>query len=119
MDQNYKKALSENSKALRKQMTPEERHIWYDFLKKLPVTVHRQKVLYRYIVDFYINEKKLIIEIDGMQHGEEENCKADKERDQFLIEKGFRIVRYTNKQIHQNFKGVCCDILKILEIGEL
>ena len=97
-------------------MTEEERRLWYDFLKKLPVTVHRQKVLYRYIVDFYINHKKLIIEIDGVQHGEKENYVKDKERDQFLRDKGFQIVRYTNKEIHQNFKGICNDILKILNI---
>ena len=116
MDETYKASLLKNSKSLRTQMTPEERHLWYDFLKKLPVTVHRQKVLYRYIVDFYINHKQLIIEIDGIQHGEEENYEKDKDRDEFLKSKGFQIVRYTNKEINHNFKGICNNILKILEL---
>ena len=63
--------LSSNAKKLRKEMTPEERHIWYDFLKLLPYTVHRQKVIGRYIVDFYVACAKIVIEIDGTQHYEE------------------------------------------------
>ena len=54
----YNEKLIANSKTLRKNMTKEERHLWYDFLKPLPVTVNRQKVLGRYIVDFYIAEAK-------------------------------------------------------------
>lgn len=100
-------------------MTPEERHLWYDFLKKLPVTVHRQKVLYRYIVDFYIAYKKLIIELDGYQHGEEKNRILDEERDTFFSDNGYTILRYTNKQIHSNFEGVCKDILLNLELDDL
>ena len=97
-------------------MTKEEKKLWYDFLKKLPVTVNRQKVLYRYIVDFYINEKKLIIEIDGVQHGEEENYKKDVERDLYFSKHGFSVVRYTNKQINQHFDDVCKDIICRLDI---
>ena len=97
-------------------MTEEEKHLWYDFLKKLPVTVHRQKVLYRYIVDFYIAKEKLIIEIDGYQHGEEENQKKDKERDCYFIQNGYKVLRYTNKQIHSEFEGVCKDILCQLKL---
>ena len=64
--------LTENAKTLRKNMTKEERHIWYDFLKNLPITVNRQKVIGKYIADFYIASLKLIIEIDGSQHYEKE-----------------------------------------------
>ena len=46
-------------------MTKEERHLWYDFLKKLPVTVNSQKVIGKYIVDFYIASSKLVVELDG------------------------------------------------------
>ena len=60
--------LTTNAKELRKSMTKEERHLWYDFLKQLPITVHRQKPLGNYIVDFYIASAKLVIELDGSQH---------------------------------------------------
>ena len=119
MDETYKSLLLKNSKSLRTQMTPEERHLWYDFLKKLPFTVHRQKVLYRYIVDFYVANKKIVIELDGYQHGEETNRILDEERDTFLSSNGYTILRYTNEQIHSNFEGVCKDILLHLELTDL
>ena len=65
MNNAYNKKLTENAKALRKNMTKEERHLWYDFLKNLPIMIHRQKVIGNYIVDFYIAEAKLVIELDG------------------------------------------------------
>ena len=68
MSYEYNKNLVPNAQKLRKNMTKEEKHIWYDFFKKLPVTVHRQKNIGEYIVDFYIPEKKAVIEIDGKQH---------------------------------------------------
>ena len=75
-----KKVLSLYSKKLRTQMTEEEKHLWYDFLKKLPVTVHRQKVLHKYIVDFYIATAKLVIELDGSQHYDDSSIEKDIER---------------------------------------
>ena len=57
--------LTSNAKYLRKTMTKEERHLWYDFLKQLPVTVHRQKVLGNYIVDFYIASYKIVMLVDN------------------------------------------------------
>ena len=73
--------LSGNARALRKNMTKEERHLWYDFLKGLPIMVHRQKVIGPYIVDFYIAKANLVIELDGSQHYEEAGIKADQNRD--------------------------------------
>ena len=54
-------------------MTDEEKHLWYDFLKYLPITVNRQKIVSNYILDFFIASKKLAIELDGSQHGKEAN----------------------------------------------
>ena len=71
MPEYYNKHLRGNARSLRKNMTKEERHLWYDFLKGLPVMVHRQKVFGNYIADFYIAEAKLVIELDGSQHYEE------------------------------------------------
>ena len=57
--------LTANAQQLRKNMTPEERHLWYDFLKSLPVPIKRQKIIGHYIVDFYCPAEKLVIELDG------------------------------------------------------
>ena len=62
--------LRANARTLRKEMTRQERHLWYDFLKNLPQTVHRQKMIGNFIVDFYIPSCKLVIELDGAQHTE-------------------------------------------------
>ena len=107
----YNKKLINNSRELRKNMTPEEKHLWYDFLKDLNITVHRQKVIFDYIVDFYIPSCKIVIEIDGSQHYEKGNRKNDKERDFKLNSEGIRVLRYTNLQIRKDFENVCKDIL--------
>ena len=107
----YNKKLINNSRELRKNMTPEEKHLWYDFLKDLNITVHRQKVIFDYIVDFYIPSCKIVIEIDGSQHYEKGNRKNDKERDFKLNSEGIRVLRYTNLQIKKDFENVCKDIL--------
>ena len=72
--------LTGNAKTLRKEMTKEERHLWYDFLKTLPITVNRQKVIGNYIVDFYIASSKIVIEIDGSQHYEDRGRETDAKR---------------------------------------
>lgn len=103
--------LTHNAQKLRKNMTKEEKHLWYDFLKILPYRFYRQKVIGRYIVDFYCAECRIVIELDGSQHYEDENKQKDIERDVFLNKMGFSVLRYTNLEIHKNFKGVCKDIL--------
>ena len=104
--------LTENAQNLRKNMTKEERHLWYDFLKNLPVTFNRQKVLGHCIVDFYCAEAKLVIELDGSQHYEAAGVEADARRDSFLHHLGLTVLRYYNLDINQNFEGVCTDILR-------
>ena len=80
----YNKKLVDNARTLRKNMTPEERHLWYDFLRTYPVRFSRQKVLGRYIADFYCAEAKPIIELDGSGHYTEEGKQYDEERTAFL-----------------------------------
>ena len=105
-----------NAQILRKNMTPEEKHLWYDFLKKLPFTVNRQKNIGNYIVDFFIASKRVVIEIDGRQHGLEENKRSDAIRDSELTKLGIKVLRYKNKDINQNFNSVCEDILRNLDM---
>ena len=95
-------------------MTPEEKHLWYDFLKLLPITVRRQHNIENYIVDFYIAEKKIVIEVDGIQHQAEENKESDEKRDADLSLWGIKVLRYSNESINKNFTAVASDILKHL-----
>ena len=110
----YSKNLVSNARVLRKNMTPEEKHLWYDLLKRLPCNVRRQHNIENYIVDFYIAEKKTVIEIDGIQHTSPENKAADKIRDNELSSWGITALRYPNSSIRNNFGAVCEDILKNL-----
>ena len=109
--------LTPYAQKLRKEMTKEERHLWYDFLKHLDVSVNRQKTLGSYIVDFYCDKAKLVIELDGSQHFEETGAAKDKRRDQALSEEGYTVLRYANSEVNGNFRGVCADILAHLPVG--
>ena len=107
--------LTPIAQTLRKNMTKEERHLWYDFLKQLSVTVHRQKVIGNYTVDFYCHKAKLVIELDGSQHYSQQGTAADHGRDEYLSSLGIRVLRYSNLDIQQRFESVCEDILKHIE----
>ena len=111
MKYNYNKNYVPLAQQLRKEMTPEEKHLWYDFLKNLPLTVNRQKNIGNFIVDFYIASKSIVIEIDGRQHEVLEHNEKDTERDYELSKLGIKVLRYTNKSINKNFFDVCEDIL--------
>lgn len=112
----YNKKLVPNARTLRKNMTPEEKHLWYDLLKRLPCNVKRQHNIGNYIVDFYVAEKKIVIEVDGIQHLLPEHKKADEHRDAFLSSWGISVLRYSNDDIRNNFNTVAEDILKHLEV---
>ena len=107
MQSKYNKQLIPLAKQLRKEMTKEERHLWYDFLRAYPVRFSRQKVLGKYIADFYSAEAKLVIELDGSQHYEENNMEKDSERTVFLEGYGLTVIRIPNNEVNSNFRGVC------------
>ena len=107
MDRKHNKSLVPNAKTLRKNMTKEERHLWYDFLKDYPVRFTRQKVLGHYIVDFYCAKAGLIIELDGSQHFEPETLEKDEQRTDYLEQYGLSVIRIPNNEVMKNFRGVC------------
>ena len=107
MQSKHNKKLVSLAKQLRKEMTKEERHLWYDFLRTYPVRFSRQKILGKYIADFYSAEAKLVIELDGSQHYENINAEKDSERTAFLEGYGLTVIRIPNNEINQNFCGVC------------
>ena len=115
---NYNKNNVKKAQNLRKNMTPEEKKLWYQFLKRLSMTVNRQKNIGNYIVDFFIASKRIVIELDGIQHGMEKNFISDKQRDFELTSLGITVLRYKNTEINQDFIGVCKDILNHLELTE-
>jgi len=95
------------AKALRKEMTPWERKLWYCFLKDYPVRFQRQKCIDNFIVDFYCYQGKIIIELDGGGHYEPNKVKADDKRTRILESYGLKVIRFCNTDIDKNFYGVC------------
>lgn len=107
MQRKHNPKLSANARVLRKDMTPEERHLWYDFLRLYPVRFLRQKVIDAYIVDFYCSRARLVIELDGSQHYEEKGLLKDKIRTGKIENRNLTVLRIPNNEINQNFEGVC------------
>ena len=107
MDRKYNKDLLPFAKELRRNMTAEERHLWFDFLRTYPVKFTRQKILCRYIADFYCPQAKLVIELDGSQHYEDNEIEKDSERTKYLEQYGLKVIRIPNNEVKQNFQSVC------------
>lgn len=112
----YNPDLKENASQLRKNMTKQEKHLWYDFLRTYPVKFYRQRPIDRFIADFYCSQAKLVIEIDGSQHYTEQGLAYDKERTDILAQYGLAVLRFTNAEIDRSFQGVCTAIdMKVKE----
>ncbi|MDR0292969.1 MAG: endonuclease domain-containing protein [Oscillospiraceae bacterium] len=103
----YNRNLIPRAKQLRKEMTPQEKHLWYDFLSKYPARFQRQKTIDNYIVDFYCFSAKLVIELDGGQHYTEDGVAYDAERTKILESYGLKVIRFANPDIMNRFKSVC------------
>ena len=102
-----KEHLPELARQLRKNMTPEERILWYQYLRTHPVQWNRQKVIGHYIVDFYCKRAKLIVELDGSQHCDPAAIAYDQERTAYLNSLGYRVLRFANTDVKSNLSGVC------------
>lgn len=96
-------------------MTPQERHLWYDFLRYYPIKIYKQRVIDNFIVDFYCHQAKLIIELDGSQHYSEEGLVYDKERSNILNSYNLKIIRFSNYEVDNNFEEVCTTINNIIK----
>jgi len=107
MDRKHNTELTANARTLRKNLTKEERHLWYDFLKSYPIRFLRQKVIDNYIVDFYCHSARLIIELDGSQHYEENGLLKDKIRTERIEQRNLTVIRIPNNEVNKNFEGVC------------
>ncbi|MBO4562542.1 MAG: endonuclease domain-containing protein [Clostridia bacterium] len=108
----HNKELVPLAKTLRKGMTKEEKHLWYDFLRNYPINFIRQKIIGNYIADFYCPRASLIVELDGSQHYSEKGKQDDAERDAFLFGYGMSVLHISNYDINTNFDGACIMINK-------
>ena len=95
------------ARSLRREMTKQEKHLWYDFLKAYPVHVYKQRPIDHYIADFFIDAAKLVIELDGDQHGEGPARQYDKIRTEHLKGYGLEVLRLTNSEVDRSFESVC------------
>ena len=103
------------ARSLRKEMTPQERHLWYDFLRYHPAKIYKQRIIGPYIVDFYCASARLVIEIDGSQHYNMQGQVYDAKRTVFLENLGLSVVRYSNADINVRFQSVCEDIDRLIK----
>ncbi len=105
MERKHNPALTQNARILRKNMTKEEKHLWYDFLKTYPVRFLRQKVIDNYIVDFYCHQARIIIELDGSQHYDEFGISKDKIRTEKIENRNLTVIRIPKTKSMKIFMG--------------
>lgn len=106
----YNKNNISRAKYLRKTMTPEERKLWFLFLKTYSIRFRRQQAIGNYIVDFYCAKSHLAVEIDGSQHFEDNGLESDAMRTNELQKLGVQMIRFSNREINDEFKAVCQQI---------
>jgi very-short-patch-repair endonuclease len=104
----FNKKLKPLARNLRKNLTDAERNLWAKIRGKQlkDKQFYRQKNIGNYIVDFYCPAAKLIIEIDGGQHYSGEGKKKDGIRDSYLKYQGFRVLRFSDREVLKNIEGV-------------
>ncbi len=106
------KELKTRAAALRKNATPEENKLRYEFFKEYPVKFTRQRIIGNYIADFYCDKAKLIVELDGSQHFEELNIRKDNLRTSYFESLGLHVLRFANNEVNESFYEVCTVIDK-------
>lgn len=118
MQKYYDNKNIQNARKLRHNMTPQERKLWYLYLRTYRPRIYRQRPIGKYILDFYCAKARLAIEIDGGQHYDEaDNEQYDSKRTKYLNSQGIRVIRIPNNQIMNNFNGVCEYIDKIINMS--
>ena len=99
---------------LRRNMTRQEKHLWYDFLRHYPVKIFKQRIIDNFIADFYCHSARLVIELDGSQHYATQGKEYDKGRTEIFEKYGIYVLRFSNKDVDDNFEGVCRMIDKVI-----
>ena len=117
MSLDYNQSNIPFARKLRANATPQENHLWYDFLSKYEVRFQRQKAIDNFIADFYCHKAKIVIEIDGAQHYTRDGKEKDEFRTEILEDYDLTVIRFTNYQIDTNFEGVCQYIDKLVKLA--
>ena len=102
------------ARILRRNMTRQEKHLWYDFLRRYPVKIYKQRIIDNFVVDFYCHSARLVIELDGSQHYTSQGKAHDEARTEILEKYGISVLRFSNKDVDDNFNGVCLMIDKVI-----
>lgn len=109
------KDLLNVARTLRRNMTRQEKHLWYDFLQHYPIKIYKQRIIDNYIVDFYCHSARLVIELDGSQHYTKQGKLEDETRSENLQKYGMLVLRFSNKDVDEKFEGVCYVIDKTIK----
>ena len=115
MSVNKNNQLLPQAKKLRLDMTPQERKLWYLFLRKYPIKIYKQRIIDSFIVDFYCASAKLVIELDGSQHFSELGMAYDSERSACLSQYGLQVIRFSNADVDSRFDSVCDKIHAVIQ----
>jgi very-short-patch-repair endonuclease len=112
----YNPKLRDRARKLRSQMTDAEVKLWQQLRMRQigGVKFLRQRPIGNYIVDFYAPEEKLVIEVDGGQHYEEEGLEYDEQRDVFLEGLGLKVIRFSNLDVLKNIDGVIKRVVEVV-----
>ncbi len=109
-------ALLGRARELRRAMTPQERHLWYDFLRDYPVKIYKQRIIDSFIADFCCASARLVIEVDGAQHFTPEGISCDAARTEAIQRYGLQVNRFTNHEIDREFEAVCDEIRRRINL---
>ena len=107
--------LLENARELRREMTPQEKHLWYDYLRYYPVKIYKQRIIDNFIVDFYCSQAKLVIELDGSQHFTPDGKHHDSLRTDVIEKYKLKVIRFSNNDVDRKFNGVCSVIDRTIQ----
>ena len=108
-------SLLKIAKILRRNMTRQEKHLWYDFLRRYPQKIYKQRIIDNFIADFYCHEARLVIELDGSQHYTLKGKSLDEIRTRIIEQYGILVLRFSNRDIDDNFEGVCSTIDRTIQ----
>ena len=108
-------SIRDKARNLRNNATLQENRLYYQFLCRFKYRIHRQKVIGHYVVDFYCHRAKLVIEIDGGQHYQDERLKKDDVRTKYLEQQALLVLRFTNWEVDHQFAQVCQQIEEVVE----
>ena len=103
----YRRRLKRSARTLRRDPTPAERKLWFEFLRDCPAKFTRQKPLGHYIADFYCASHLLVIELDGDSHFNDSAERYDAGRTAHLCARGIAVLPFTNLEVMRQFEGVC------------